>query len=270
MIDREIFFNEVRGDLFDGNLNDDQVQGLDTILDEWHLLELPDSRWLAYILATVHHETGRKFRPIEENLNYVSGSRIKAVWPTRFAAVNEASEYVHNPEALANKVYGRRLGNTAIGDGWHYRGRGYVQITGRANYKKLGDLVNADLVQNPDRALEPLLATSILFQGMIEGLFTGQNLARYIKSGRPADWKHARRIVNGLDQAPKIADYARAYYHAINQAEINPVISHPPQPDDPGPIPVTQKPKFGKKDRLFVTALAVTIFLIFIVILIGG
>lgn len=91
---------------------------------------------MAAFLANVSHETGGG-RVLAENLSY-SADRLRAVWPTRFPTAASAEAVARKPEAIANAVYGKRMGNTAPGDGWRYRGRGLIQITGRSNYTALG------------------------------------------------------------------------------------------------------------------------------------
>ena len=103
---------------------------------------------------------------------------------------------------------GARLGNTQPGDGFLYRGRGYVQVTGRANYRHDGDLLGLDLIGNPDLALQPDVAYRIASRGMKEGWFTGHRFASYFADQRPPDYLTARRIINGLDRAQEIADIA--------------------------------------------------------------
>src|SRR5699024_8866626 len=113
-----------------------------------------DIRHRAYMLATAYHETGLNMSPNEEDLFYTTAARIRAVWPSRFSSVDAAKPYVRNPKMLANKVYNGRMGNrTGSNDGWMYRGRGQVHITGRDNYAKASRVVGADLVSNPDLAL---------------------------------------------------------------------------------------------------------------------
>jgi putative chitinase len=86
------------------------------------------------------------------------------------------------------------MGNTGANDGWRFRGRGLVQITGRDNYKKYG------LGDAPEKALEDSTAVRILFDGMINGKFTGKRLADYFGDGN-ANPEGARAIVNGSDKA---------------------------------------------------------------------
>lgn len=108
---------------------------------------------LPSFLGQVLHESGMLERT-EENLNY-SAARIAQVWPRRFASVQDAQPYAHRPQALANKVYGGRLGNTAPDDGWRYRGRGLIQITGKNNYALLEHLSGLPLLREPDLLCQP-------------------------------------------------------------------------------------------------------------------
>lgn len=103
---------------------------------------------LAHFMAQMLHESGA-LTILEENMNYTA-RRICQVWPSRFANEEAARPYAHNPEKLANKVYGGRMGNDQPGDGWRYRGRGMLQCTGKVSYAKFSLLVGADLVANPD------------------------------------------------------------------------------------------------------------------------
>lgn len=105
----------------------------------------------AFFYAQIAHETGG-FRRFEENLRY-SAPRLMAVWPSRFPTRAMADRYANQPEMLANFVYGGRLGNTEAGDGWRFRGRGYVQLTGRKNYTALGIDDKPDLASDPEHAL---------------------------------------------------------------------------------------------------------------------
>jgi putative chitinase len=96
----------------------------------------------------VLHET-RMLDSLEEDLDY-SARRLCEVWPHRFPTIGEAAPYAWNPEALANKTYGGRLGNTAPGDGWKYRGGGIPMITGKANYALLEKLLGLPLLEHPE------------------------------------------------------------------------------------------------------------------------
>jgi len=106
---------------------------------------------LAHFMAQIEHESGLK--PISENLNY-SASGLIRVFRKRFTDL-EAIQYANQPERIANKVYGNRMGNgnEASGDGWKYRGRGFLQITGKDNYSGLSLRIGIDLLGNPDLLL---------------------------------------------------------------------------------------------------------------------
>ncbi len=105
---------------------------------------------LAHFMAQILYESGG-FTILIENLNY-RAERILQVWPSRFKTVEDAKPFAHNPEALANKVYGGRMGNIQPGDGWRFIGRGLLQITGRESYERYGKALGVELAANPDLA----------------------------------------------------------------------------------------------------------------------
>jgi len=104
---------------------------------------------LAHFLSQVGHESGN-FKVLYENLNYSAAGLIK-VFP-RYFNPTTAKQFERKPQLIANKVYANRIGNgnEASGDGWNYRGRGYLQVTGRANYKAFSDYIGEDCEKNPD------------------------------------------------------------------------------------------------------------------------
>jgi len=105
-----------------------------------------------FFLAQVGHESGG-LTITEENMNY-SAERLTVVWPSRFPSVAAAAPFARNPEKLANKVYSNRMGNgpPESGDGFRFRGRGCIQITGRDGYRQVGARAGIDLVAQPERA----------------------------------------------------------------------------------------------------------------------
>lgn len=115
---------------------------------------------LAHFLAQISHESdgGTVDR---EDLNYTHAARIREVWPRRFPTIASAEPYVRNPEKLADKVYQGRMGNKEPGDGYAYRGRGLLQITGRDSYREIGTMTGLDLIGNPDWAFYPQHALTI-------------------------------------------------------------------------------------------------------------
>jgi putative chitinase len=104
----------------------------------------------AAFIGQCAHESGN-FKTLEENLNYKPEALMR-VWPSRFPDLAIAMKYAHNPEMIANKVYGGRMGNgpEETGDGWKYHGRGLIQLTGKENYANCGSGIGVDLLSNPN------------------------------------------------------------------------------------------------------------------------
>lgn len=106
-------------------------------------------------LAQVGHESGQ-LRLVEENLNY-SIAGLLSTFGRYFTMSADANSYARNPEKIANRVYANRLGNGGeqSGDGWRFRGRGLIQLTGRSNYRSAGLGLGVDLETAPDKLLTP-------------------------------------------------------------------------------------------------------------------
>lgn len=175
-IDRKKFFDGIRQGPFPGKLDAGQVKGCTAILDEWDRRKLTDLRWLADMLGTTKWETDHTMQPIKE------GGSLKY---------------------LKSKKY------------WPWYGRGYVQLTWEANYKKFRDrvfrLFNVDIIADPDLAMRPDVAAFIMFEGMINGEFTGKKLGDYFNAAK-TDWIGSRRIINGTDRAAEIASISKQFY----------------------------------------------------------
>jgi putative chitinase len=105
---------------------------------------------LAHFLAQCGHESGG-FKLTQENLNY-SAKGLNGIFKKYFPTEADAKSYERNPQKIANKVYGGRMGNgpEASGDGWKYHGRGFIQLTGKDNYAAFGKSIGADTINNPD------------------------------------------------------------------------------------------------------------------------
>jgi predicted chitinase len=115
------------------------------------------SKAQANVLAQVKSESN--FVAKSENLNYSSAKAIQNTFgKNRIPSEEFAQQFVKNPEALANHVYAKTDGNSQPGDGWKYRGRGFLQITGKNAYKSLGDYLKMDLISNPDLLNSPEVA----------------------------------------------------------------------------------------------------------------
>lgn len=121
---------------------------------------------LAHFLAQCGHESGG-FRAVQENLNY-SAKGLCGIFRKYFPSVTVAMQYERKPEKIANKVYANRMGNRneASGDGWKFRGRGYIQLTGTENYKSFDATVPEDIIANPDLVATkyPLASAAFFFK----------------------------------------------------------------------------------------------------------
>lgn len=178
-----------------GRLTIKQVKGFEAIFDKWELLQYNDLRKLAYLIATVYHETARTMEPIEE------WGRGKG------------------------KPYGKKIRYNGKPYTWPdelYFGRGLVMITWRENYDKMGRMVNVNLLEYPERALELDVAIDILFEGMYKmdsnfGDFTGKCLEDYFNK-TTNDPINARRIINRMDKAQTIAVYHNFFLSCLTIA----------------------------------------------------
>lgn len=131
----------------------------DSLCDALPQYQISTVERVAAFIAQCAHESGG-FRVLEENLNY-SGDALTKIWPKHFDASNK-NQYNRNPEAIANRAYRDRMGNgnESSGEGWKYRGRGLIQLTGKSNYSACSDALFQDntLVENPDILLDPYYA----------------------------------------------------------------------------------------------------------------
>lgn len=173
-----------------GKLSEVQYNKIDALVNIFDAQKITYNA-AAYMLATAWHETGRKMLPIHE-----------LGQPRYFDKYEPGTKL------------GNELGNTEVGDGYLYRGRGYVQITGRANYAKITKRFGVDYIRSPDHALWTEDATRIMILGMAEGWFTGRKLSDYV-TGTKKDYVNARRVINGQDKADVIAGYAIVFEKAL-------------------------------------------------------
>ena len=196
----KVFFDEARrGALLGPELTQEEVSGCMTILDAMSGTPLS---FVAYALATAYHETAHTMQPVHE----YGG-------PKYFTRLYDIQG--------ANQSLARRLGNLQPGDGAKYAGRGYVQLTGRYNYRKAGTLLSINLVDNPGLAMRHDIAAKVMRLGMVGGWFTGKALVDYLPSKSKANklqFTQARRIINGTDKAARIADYALQFQEYLSIA----------------------------------------------------
>ncbi|UTS51949.1 baseplate hub subunit [Synechococcus phage BUCT-ZZ01] len=134
-----------------------------TLKDECLRVGIQNPYTINAIMANVVKES--QFKPREENLNYTSAARLRAVFPSFFRnnTDEELAIYIRNPKQLADKIYGGREGNLQD-EGFEYRGRGFIQLTFKNNYRSVGSRIGVDLVSNPDKMLDPLIAVQASVQ----------------------------------------------------------------------------------------------------------
>jgi putative chitinase len=118
---------------------------------------------LSHFLSQCAHESGN-FKFLNENLNY-SADGLRKIFPKYFPTIEVANKYARQPEKIANKVYGGRMGNgdEASGDGYRFRGRGFIQLTGKDNYAAFDKFVDDDIMANPDLVSTKYPLTSAAF-----------------------------------------------------------------------------------------------------------
>jgi putative chitinase len=134
------------------------IQWVEPLEEVFHRYEINTPERQAAFIGQCAHES-MNFTRLEENLNY-SAEALMKTWPSRFPTMEVAQKYARNPEKIANKVYGGRMGNGTeeTGDGWLYHGRGLIQLTGKDNYTLAGDALNMDFIHSPDYVLVPKYA----------------------------------------------------------------------------------------------------------------
>lgn len=151
----------------------------------------------AAFIAQCGHES-LNFTRLEESLYYRTPERIREMWPTRVPSLADATKLCKNPQALANTVYSNRLGNGGFSsnDGWNYRGRGLIQLTGRANYRDAGQALGQDYVRYPSLVANPADAV------LVAAWFWHTNKLNILADASNID--AITRVVNGPAMAGKI------------------------------------------------------------------
>lgn len=187
------FYSGIRKSIFRGSIKQSQFEGIEATLSEWNKLQLTDTRWLAYILATIYHETAGTMQPIEE---YGRGK---------------------------NRTYGYNIkhsGKTYTDTTNIFYGRGYTQNTWYENYKML--TVEAqksgydwDFFSHPELLLQQEPSMWATFYCMINGKYTGKKLSDYFNETKD-DPVNARRVINGRDKAELIAGYYKSFLTAFS------------------------------------------------------
>lgn len=194
-------------------------EGVRAMLREAAKNGVTDKKELAIMLANTHHETGG-FKNVEENLRYKPQTLMK-LWPHRFPTMEKASQVASGgPVVVANTIYGNRMGNEQPGDGWKYRGRGFIQLTGKENYTRASKALGVDLVDDPDQVAEdPTMAAA-------SALYFWKANKRISEKAKAGDVAGVRKIVNGgtigLEDTQKLA---AQYSKMLDSGEFDDIIS---------------------------------------------
>jgi putative chitinase len=194
-INRLDFYTKVRA-VF-GSLTEKQVQGFEAILNEWQKRSLVDVRWLAYIFATVWHETGHSMQPIEEydkGKGRAYGGKLKM----------GGGPGKRVPYTTPDKIY---------------YGRGHTQNTWYENYEALTNAAvkqgkGWNFLTRPEWALDMDASIWATFHAMTTGMYTGKKLSDFF-TATTCDWLGARTIINGHDCDYKIKGYALSFHDAL-------------------------------------------------------
>ncbi len=223
IIDRAYFFKQFRKKFYPIKEKEKYlIDRYERLFNYWDSQpQLTDLRWLAYILATTYHETGRSIKAVRECFGKTDQASINCV--TR---LYRRGRIKRNYAKIDKKT------------GKSYFGRGHVQLTWAFNYKRMGkELGMKDQVYvNPDLALHPDTSVAIMSEGMIKGLFTGKRLSQYFNA-RTTNWGGARRIINGMDKYKLIGGYGRKFHATLRAI--------PGKPKTDGP---TEDPKVATCD----------------------
>lgn len=235
-INRKKVFDHLRSTVFHGGYSQSQVHGIDRLLNvfEQHYVATWEQahglnmalQLAAYCLATCYWETGKRMMPV-----YETHARNSA------QAIRRLEKWYRTKRPKRVTPYWR--------EGWF--GRGDVQLTHKYNYVKGTELlaeigVSADLVANPELAIDPINSAHILFLGSYKGAFTGRRLADYIDADEVeefGDYVHARAVINGRDKARTIARFAQDFEDALmvsieivpatKEPEIEPGVTNEPE-----------------------------------------
>ena len=191
-----------------GHIPDDVIA---QIPDTAKRFEINTPLRLAHFLAQCGHESGG-FKATQENLNY-SASGLKGIFSKYFKEAGLAESYQRNPQKIASRVYGGRMGNgpESTGEGYKFRGRGYIQLTGKDNYTAFGKAINEDMTANPDKVATHYALLSAAW-------FFSKNGLHKMADGGATDavvTQITKRVNGGTIGLPDRIKHFKEYYHLL-------------------------------------------------------
>lgn len=234
-MERARFFDAIRP-AFGGSFSQEQVTGIEAILDSCKRNNVTNQHHVAFVLSNVRRETGGYMFPIKET-----------VYP------HHKNKHPTDAEVKSRLERAWKAGKLSWVKTPYWRdggfGRGQIQLSHWSNYTAMGKRLDVDLRGNPDLALDPQISADIAVVGMKEGRFTGRSLKNYkfpeALENEPAD--HPRRIVNGKDGSDgEINKYHRMFYAALEAAGFGKAAQKPTQRPKPTPAPSQPKPAPSK------------------------
>jgi len=196
MLDRSKLFDAFRTSrILGGTISQQEVSGVNGILDAFEKHGNGSKKTLAYALATAFHETGTLMVPVREGF-------AKTDWAAR--------------RIVGHRKYGRPAG----AHGHVYYGRGHVQLTWLDNYRVTGEKIGEDLVQFPDLMLDPKISARVLIEGLIDGRWNPEKkgVGHYLPESGRDNLRGARKTVNLTDKWSIIAGYYNVFLECIEQA----------------------------------------------------
>ena len=200
-----------------GGLNLDKLKGhvpqvvIDSIPEVASKFGINTPLRVAHFLAQCGHESGG-FKVTSENLNY-SAKGLAGIFKKYFPTEAAATPYARQPQKIANKVYANRManGSEASGDGYKFRGRGYIQLTGRDNYTQFGKAIGVDIPSNPDSVSTTYALASAAW-------FWSKNGLNKIADGGATDTvvtSITKRVNGGTIGLPDRIKHFKEYYHLL-------------------------------------------------------
>lgn len=199
---KEFFFKEYRKEF--GNLTQKQVVGMESVIDFWNKNDsLVDLRWLSYIFATIHHETGARWEAIREGFAKDNETAIRII-----------TNMFNRGRIKTNYALPLKNGNS-------YYGRGFDQMTGADNYLKQQNKTKDRIkyYDEPDLALDLDNNAERVTLAMVDGDYTGRKLSQYFNNNN-SKWDTARAIINGKDKMFLIGSYAKQFYKCFTHEKV--------------------------------------------------